>query len=385
MRVRLVLSAAVAGLLLGAGVAHGFSWDEAKQQQALKLVRQFQATHRVPSLALGVTVDGRAVLTTSLDADGAIVPGGENLRYRIGSVTKQFTAAGILALIEDKVVVPATGAPLTMDTSLGDIFPRDVDPNTNAGRVSVKRLLTMTSNIPNYTDDAVELRADATGASPASRALDALQIIQRLKGYSLSGPPLAFEYSNTNYFILAFVIHVLNGGGREATDIPVRSYLRRRILAKAGMIRSGFVGEPTPSGYADARPGFLRSPRFSQGDWPKGAGDIVSTAADMARWNVALMSGNVINERSVQTMLTPVAPVTSEGLYRGCLYAMGWYVCERSGYQLIQHDGIISGFMASNAIGRQSGGSWMSVTLLGNIDATQDIVALTRSIIEIGK
>jgi len=70
MRVRLVLSAAVAGLLLGAGVAHGFSWDEAKQQQALKLVRQFQATHRVPSLALGVNVDGRAVLTTSLDADG---------------------------------------------------------------------------------------------------------------------------------------------------------------------------------------------------------------------------------------------------------------------------------------------------------------------------
>jgi hypothetical protein len=64
---------------------------------------------------------------------------------------------------------------------------------------------------------------------------------------------------------------------------------------------------------------------------------------------------------------------------------MGWYVCERSGYQLIQHDGVISGFMASNAIGRQSGGSWMSVTLLGNIDATQDIVALTRSIIEIGK
>ena len=75
---------------------------------ALQLVKDFQVAHKVPSIAVGVTVDGKTVLTRGLDAKGAVVPGGESVRYNIGSVTKQFTAATVLAMIEDKTIVPKT-------------------------------------------------------------------------------------------------------------------------------------------------------------------------------------------------------------------------------------------------------------------------------------
>lgn len=379
-----LLPAAVAGLLLSAGFANAFSWNSTKEQQALQLVRQFQALHQVPSVAISVTVEGQTVLAGSIGAGGEVVPGGEAIRYQIGSVTKQFTAAAILALIEDKAIVPSGNSPITFDTSLSDLFPNDVDRLSDLGKITVRRLLTMTSDLPSYTNDAVVFRADEMGVIPASRASDALRIIQRLKTYSPVGPAIVFDYSNTNYFVLALIIHVLKSG-YEPTAIPViHNYIHDRILVKAGMTASGFVGEPAPPGGVDAAPFFLHVPLFILGAWPRGAGDLVSTAADMARWNIALVSGNVINEASLQTMFAPAVAVTNSEPYRDCQYAMGWYVCDKPGYRLHQHDGAISGFMASNAIARQQGGSWMSVTVLANIDATVDIVALTRSIVELG-
>jgi CubicO group peptidase (beta-lactamase class C family) len=150
------------------------------------------------------------------------------------------------------------------------------------------------------------------------------------------------------------------------------------------MTKSGFVREAAPAGAVDAVANFLHAPSFNLGAWSKGAGDLIATAADMARWNVALTSGRVLGYPSVRLMTTPVAPVTDSELYRGRSYAMGWYVCERPRYRLIEHGGIISGFMASNVIGRQPDGSWMSVSVMGNIDATADVVLLARSIIQAG-
>src|SRR5689334_11195068 len=119
---RLILLAAT-GLLIHIGPANAFSWDSTKEQRTLQLVRDFQAAHKVPSIAVGVTVEGKAVLTRGLDVTGEIVPGGESVRYNIGSVTKQFTAATILAMIEDKTIVPKTNLPLTLDTTGVELFP----------------------------------------------------------------------------------------------------------------------------------------------------------------------------------------------------------------------------------------------------------------------
>ena len=384
---QLVLSTA-AGLLISAGVANAFSWDLTKEQQAQQLVKQFQVLHQVPSVSISVTVNNNPVLARSFGIDGSIVQAGEKVRYHIGSVSKQFTAAAVLALIEDRTIVPSTNLPITLDTLLRELFP-NLDRTSDVGMVTVRRLLTMTSNLPSYTNDALAFSINSAGVVPASQPIEANAIIQRLKSYNFVGPALTFGYSNTNYFILALIIDALKGDYKLTNPPAAQKYVHHRLLAKAGMTLSGFVGEPPPPGAIDARPTFLRSPLLDQGAWPKGAGDLVSTADDMARWNIALMSGRIISAPSLETLLTPVAPGTdSPGTdskpYHGCLYAMGWYVCERPGYRLHQHDGVISGFMASNAIGRQKDGSWMSVTVLANSDATIDIVALARGIVEVG-
>jgi len=87
-----------------------------------------------------------------------------------------------------------------------------------------------------------------------------------------------------------------------------------------------------------------------------------------------------------ELMSSPAAPpVTKSEVYVGCRYAMGWYACERPDRWLYQHDGVVSGFMASSAIARKNNGSWIGVTALANSDATIEIVDLVRDVIDIGE
>jgi CubicO group peptidase (beta-lactamase class C family) len=347
------------------------------------LLRQFQAQHKVPSIAVSVTVDNATVLAQGLNLDGSIASRGEAVRYNIGSVTKQFTAAAILALIQDKAIVPSTNAPLTLDTPGIDIFPT-LDRNSEGAKITLRRVLTMTSNIPSYTDDDVELKADQSGIAPAARSTNVEEIIERLKAYRIPDRPPKFEYSNTNYFMLALVIGVLTHGYEPTAEPVARNYIRRRILAKAGMKDTGFVGEPLPADAVAAPPHYLHPRLFDQEAWPRGAGDMVSTVADLARWNLALRSGEVIDQALFRTMITPAEAVTTSAAYSGCSYAMGWYVCKRAPYTLYQHDGMIAGFMASNGLAQDRDGSWMSATVLANTDDTIDIVELVRNIIKLG-
>ena len=159
----------------------------------------------------------------------------------------------------------------------------------------------MTSNIPSYTDDDAELMADQSGVAPAAQPIDVPKVIERLKTYKLTTPPGKFEYSNTNYFVLALVVAVLKPGN-EANELVTHHYVRERILARAGLSETGFVGDPLPSGAVAAPPTYLHPRFFDQGAWPKGAGDMVSTAVDMARSNIALATGKVISRASLRMM-----------------------------------------------------------------------------------
>ncbi|MET0671011.1 MAG: serine hydrolase domain-containing protein [Xanthobacteraceae bacterium] len=213
---RLILST-VAGFLISTGVASAFSWNSMKERQAQQLVKQFQVLHQVPSVAVSITVDGNPVLATSFDTDGSIVPRGEDVRYHIGSVSKQFTAAAVLALIEERTIVPSTNLPITLDTSLSELFP-NLDRMSDSGKVTVRRLLTM--NLPSYTDDTLAHSISPSGVVPASQPIDANAIIQRLKSYNQVGPALTFGYSNTNYFVLALIIDALKGNYQLTKTLP---------------------------------------------------------------------------------------------------------------------------------------------------------------------
>jgi CubicO group peptidase (beta-lactamase class C family) len=378
----LFFSAAFA-LLAHGGAANAFSWDASKEHAALERMREFQTNNQVPSLAVSVSVDGKVVMSNAIGGGGSLVPDGDQTRYHIGSVTKQFTAAAVFALIEDGTIVPSTGLPFTLDTTIGELAPRI--RRSEVANITARRLLTMTSNLPNYTDDEYLYTAGKGGFVPASRAINVAGVIERLKAYKLTEPQGKFEYSNTNYFLLALAIQLLKSG--DASNTPVaHNYMHDRILARAGMSTAGFYGEPTPPGVHDAPPNYLQAPLFHKGDWLLGAGDIISSVADMARWHTALMDGLVLGPSSLRVLFSPAAPaVTKSQVYVGCRYAMGWYACERPHYRLYQHDGVVSGFMASSAMARDISGSWIGVTALANSDATIEIVDLVRDIIAIGE
>jgi CubicO group peptidase (beta-lactamase class C family) len=354
--------------------AHAFTWSNIQQQQAIQLIAQHRALRNIPSLAVSVTINGTPVFVDGSTPAGMTGPSGGNSLYQIGSLTKQFTAAGILALIQDQATVPSTHAPISLDTPLSDFFA-NVDHWSVGTPNTIRRLLTMTSNIPTYT-------ADPRGVSTAP--VTALDLLQRVKTYPLVGMPGEFDYSNTNYFLLSEIIDVVKGQHQPPT-IPYRSYIRARIFSPAGMSSSSFIGDPPSPGTAVAAPTFLSEPRFNLPDWPKGAGDIRSTAADLARWNSALMSGAIINQNMLATMLLVAAPVPATSKYVGCSYGMGWFVCPMPGYLLYRHDGEISGFRASNVVGKKPNGMLMSVTVLANSDSAGDTMSqLARGIIQIG-
>jgi D-alanyl-D-alanine carboxypeptidase len=378
-----LLAVSIIGAMLQPDCGHAFSWDAAKTQASLELVGEFQTSHKVPSVSVGAALNGEGVLAKALGADGSDA---ERVRYRIASVTKQFTAVAILALIEDRTVIPKSRKPLTLDTPLGEIFPK-IDPKSELGRIIVRQLLTMTSNLPNFTNDPLFFDPGEAGQAPATKPIGTLELVEHLRKYKpIKGKP-TFIYSNTNYFALAMIIAVLKRDEHPPQTPPisvVRDYMRDRLFARAGMTMSGFLGEKAPAGTVDARPNHKHTPMFHSGAWAEGAGDIVSTVSDVTRWNIALMSGKIINEAMLQTMLTPASPVVSAGPYKGWRYAMGWYVLDMRDYRLYQHDGIFSGFRASNAIGRRSDGSWMSATFLANSDLPVDFIRLVRRMIEIG-
>jgi CubicO group peptidase (beta-lactamase class C family) len=366
-------------LLLEMSSGEAFTWDLARQNQIDQLAKSYQASHGGPTIAIAVTLNGAVTHAIAIGPSGVLIPNGENIRFQIGSVTKQFTASSVLALIEDGEKVPVDGSLLTLDTRLDEYF-ENITQWSVGQSMTVRRLLNMTSNIPSFTSDPAALApAPGTTSIPAQNPLNRFNMVQRFKTFPLQGPPGAFNYSNTNYFILSQIVETTKGAGQSSSVSFFHNYVRSRIFQRAGMISAGFIGEPTPAGVTDAQPIYLSPPLFNKPDWPLGAGDIVASVADIAKWNIALMSGAVLSAPLLGVLMKPVAFVSQPGNYTGCQYAMGWFVCDRPGLRMVEHDGDISGFRAYNGIA-QIAGSWISVTVLANSDATSDITVLGRQI-----
>jgi D-alanyl-D-alanine carboxypeptidase len=322
-----------------------------------------------PSISIIVGGDGRQLLAKAYGEAHDGVPATERTLYHIGSLTKQFTAAAVLHLIEERVAAPLSGAPLTLDTPMWAIF-EDVDNWTTQGEapITVRSLLTMTSNLPNFTRRPPQ-NVDPWGAVPAPRLLD------ELKKWSPRGWPNSFEYSNTSYFLLAQII------GRVAPHHSAgnyRDYVRAATIDKARMTHTGFVGDYAP-GSDLAEPHYRRKPAFAQPDWLDGCGDMVSNAVDLFAWNSALMGGSVMGPESLSEMFSDGARVDPT-----TYYGMGWFVEHNDSWDKFSHSGSVPGYTSYNAIHkRRADGSWLSVTLLTNSDGVEGLNDLADEIFDV--
>jgi CubicO group peptidase (beta-lactamase class C family) len=242
------------------------------------------------------------------------IPDSPSTKYRLGSITKQFTAASILLLeergrlkVEDPVKKYIPDAPAAWD------------------RITIFNLLTHTSGIPNFTNFPEYKQIEPFPATPE-------KIVALFRDKPLDFQPgEKWNYSNSGYVLLGYLIEKISGESYE-------KFLRENIFTPLGMPDSGYDSNsaviarraagyaPNPSGPVNA--GFIHM------SIPHAAGALYSTTADLLRWEQGLFGGKVLSSASLQKMTTPFKND----------YAFGLVVSQRNGRKRISHNGGIEGF-----------------------------------------
>jgi len=275
-----------------------------------------------PGFVLGVVLDGRL---TAVHADGladlaARTPIGRETVFRIASTSKQFTAACI-ALLEERGV-------LSPRTPLATFFPEAPDW---ASRVEIRHLVHHRSGLPDYLD------LHRTEVFTPAESLELLLGLERLR----FRPGARFEYSNSNYLLLAEVVS-------RAAGVPFPEFARRELFEPLGMRHSHFHDDPShevPHAAHGYR--FERGKGWTMVDTPLahvGDGGLFTTVGDLARWAAELQEPRVLGRDWLRRMTTPW-PSAPDRPGEGYAYGLDVVTVPRLG-RVLTHDGAYDGFLA---------------------------------------
>lgn len=251
------------------------------------------------------------------------IPNDVDTRFRIGSLTKQFTAALILQLAEEERI--DLQAPIT--SYLPD-YPRE-----QGDRVTVYQLLTQTSGIVNYTS----LPEFQKNIKRRHLAVDSLPSVFSKEKLEFT-PGSAFAYSNSNYFLLGLIIEKVT---KQRYDYA----LRERILRPLGLDNTGYdhndqVIPRLAQGYYIGA-GVRSRADFIDSNIPYAAGMLYSTVGDLWKWTRALHAGKVFRKSAtLELMLKPAKGTYACGLMVTSLMA------GKDSVRAVLHSGGIDGFSA---------------------------------------
>ncbi|WP_328554564.1 serine hydrolase domain-containing protein [Streptomyces sp. NBC_00358] len=284
-----------------------------------------QSEGRAPSLVAAVVRGGKAVWNgarTSVDGHGP----DENVQYRIGSITKTFTAVLVLRLRDEGLL------------DLGDPLEKHV-PGTGAGEVTIFQLLAHTGGL------AAESPAPWWERTPGSLRPELADVL----GEQPYRHPVGrrHHYSNPGYTLLGALVEEVRGA-------PWEEVLRREVLEPLGLHRtSGSPQAPHAGGWAvhpwaDA---MMPEPAQDLGRMAP-AGQLWSTTGDLARFAVFLAHGDdrVLSAESVREMHAPAAPPEAAELASGSSYGLALQLLHRDGRTLVGHSGSLPGFLAGLVI-----------------------------------
>jgi len=244
------------------------------------------------------------------------VPNTTKTKFRIGSVTKQFTAAAVL-MLQDRGKLSVSDP---IDKYLDDL------PDQWKG-ITIHQLLSHTSGLMHswaLPDFEKTIMIPATPEQTLAKFKDQPLVFK---------PGEGFLYSGLGYFILARVIEKVTGGTYDA-------FLKENIFTPLGMGDTGSDHpEPTianrASGYAYSEGHLENAPTLYMPIF-SGGGNLYSTVEDLLRWDQALYSAKVISRKSFEAMTTPVRNN----------YGYGWDMSEGFGHRVMAHGGGLPGFTA---------------------------------------
>src|SRR5262245_22565807 len=265
------------------------------------------------------------------------IPNTPSTKFRLGSITKQFTAASILLLAER--------GKLKLDDPLKQYMP---DAPEKWDRITIFNLLTHTSGIHNFT---------ALPQYNALKAIDTpvLKTIGEVRDMPLDFyPGEKMIYSNSGYIVLGYVIEKVSGVGYE-------QFVQENIFTPLAMKDSGY--DSNTAIIAHRASGYMPSPKgpvnagYIHMSIPHAAGALYSTTEDLLRWEQALFGGKIVSAESLRKMTTPFKDN----------YALGVTVQTTNGKTVIQHGGGIDGF---NTFLAYYPDDKLTVVVLSNINGT---------------
>lgn len=318
------------------------------------LAKAFIAEPESPGLSIAVIRAGRDTLVYKGYGKADIendVPATAATVYRIGSITKQFTSAAVMRLVENGTV--------RLGDSIGKYLP-ELPKAWRAARV--RQLLNHTSGIPSYTD---------LGDSWARRwgehmSPDTLVALTADKPMDFA-PGTGWRYDNTGYVVLGMLLEKVSGQ-------PYGAYLDSTMFRPLGL-RSTLYCDRAPlvphraRGYQRDGRTFTNAPYLDMSQ-PYAAGALCSTVGDLARWDRLLATGKVVSPESYGEMTTPEGTAGLNG------YGFGLVRSAVGSHIMITHGGGIHGFITSNAYFPSDS---LSITVLANA-APSDPDALLANI-----
>src|SRR6476619_5341857 len=284
------------------------------------------AERRTAGVSVAVVKNGRTILSkgygfADLEND---VPATPETVYRIGSITKQFTSAAIMRLMEQ--------GKLSLDDTLQKFLPNFP---TQGNRVTVRHLLNHTSGIKSYTSLGPKwgrvVRLDLTP--------DSLVALFANEPFDFK-PGDAWRYDNSGYFLLGMIVEKVSGK-------PYGQYLQDEFFTPLGL-KSTVYCDQAPlikhraQGYAPRPDGrFINAEPLSMTQ-PYAAGSLCSTVSDLAAWTLALSSGKVVSPASYKLMTTP--GTLNDG--KPLTYGFGLGIGTLGGHRQVSHNGGINGFIS---------------------------------------
>jgi CubicO group peptidase (beta-lactamase class C family) len=293
-----------------------------------KLVADTLSRTGVPSASVAVVKDGQIAYVKAY-GDARLepkLPAQSQMRYSIGSISKQFTAAAILLLQEQGKL------------SLDDKVSKYVPDLTRANEVTIRQLLSHTSGYQDYWPQDYVMPM-------MLQPVTAQKIMEMWAKKPLDfDPGTKWQYSNTNYVIAGVIIEKVSG-------MPLLKFLQQKVFTPLQMTSvmdtdQEKLGDTDPTGYLRYALGPLRpAPKEGKG-WLFAAGELAMPAQDLARWDISIMDQKLLKPASYSELATDVR--LKNGV--ATQYGLGVSVNSQGGHRALSHGGEVSGFTAQNVV-----------------------------------
>jgi CubicO group peptidase (beta-lactamase class C family) len=337
--------------------------DPALGSRIDRIAHQVLEQTGVPSASLAIVQHGKLVYTHAYgsarlaSAGRPALAATPEMRYSVGSISKQFAAAALLMLQQE--------GKLKLDDPVGEYLPG----LTRGNEVTIRQILSHTAGYQDYYAEDYTMTPMQSPTTP-QHILD-----------TWAKKPLDFEpgtqwqYSNTNYVLAGQIVE-------HVTGHPLMDLLTERVFRPLGMHSVWNSDEikltaTDAEGYYRHALGPLRpSPREGRG-WMFSAGELAMTAHDLALWDISLLSQSVLSPESYKEMYKEIK--LKDG--KGTGYALGLDVEEQNGHRIVGHTGEVSGFVSANDVLLDDGAAIAVLTNQDAVGAASQIVRLVEPLL----